>query len=273
MTMANTLDEIIEQNGVLIGPYRKPRNLALEVPGSIHNDATAQKLGFRGGTVAGSIHMEQFPPILMRAFGERWFETGSLSTYFRFATRHEEPVRTLAHLPPTDAADAQTNVWMERDDGTQILEGTASIGSPPEPSMLRVKVAEQRRPANPRILAGLAMGEVASVPVRLRPEDAEPRLEVITEPLDWYSGSSPWGGPIVNPGLLVHIMSYAQRNMNLPTDAVPLYGAIEIRHLDGPVFVERDYEVTGNILTVGETPQTEYLWFETLLREPGAGPD
>jgi len=28
--------------------------------GSIHDDATAAKLGFRGGTVAGSIHMDQY---------------------------------------------------------------------------------------------------------------------------------------------------------------------------------------------------------------------
>src|SRR5437667_10189254 len=175
----------------------------------------------------------------MRAFGQRWFETGSLSTYFRYATMDEEPVRALAHVPDSDAPDAQINVWMERDDGTQVLEGTASVGSPAEPSMLRIKVAEQRRPANPRILAQLTPGDIAApVPVRLRPEDAQPRLDVITEPLDWYTSNSLWGGPIVNPGLLVQMMAHAQRNMDLPTDAVGLYGAIEIRHLAGPVFAE-----------------------------------
>ena len=58
---------IVEQNGVLIGPYRRPRNLAATVRGSIHDDATAQKLGFRGGTVAGSIHTEQLRPVLNAA--------------------------------------------------------------------------------------------------------------------------------------------------------------------------------------------------------------
>ena len=38
--------------------FRQPRNSAAEVKGSIHDDATASKLGFRGGTVAGSIHMD-----------------------------------------------------------------------------------------------------------------------------------------------------------------------------------------------------------------------
>ncbi len=119
---------IVEQNGVLIGPYRRPRNLAATQRGSIHDDAMARKLGFRGGTVAGSIHMEQFPPVLLAAFGQRWFETGSLSCYFRNATTDGEPVRVLAQKPAAGDASAQINVWMERDDGTQVLEGTASVG-------------------------------------------------------------------------------------------------------------------------------------------------
>src|SRR5437773_7700025 len=120
--------EIIERDGLLVGPYHQPRNLAATQAGSIHDDATAQKLGFRGGTVAGSIHLEQFPPLMLRAFGQRWFETGSLSTYFRNATMGGEAVRAFADLPPAGASDAQVRVWMEREGGTLVLEGTASIG-------------------------------------------------------------------------------------------------------------------------------------------------
>ena len=72
--------------------------------------------------------MEQFPPILVRAFGERWFETGSLSCYFRNATIDNEAVRPIAQEPPRRADDAQVKIWMERDDGMQVLEGTASVG-------------------------------------------------------------------------------------------------------------------------------------------------
>src|SRR5207302_9745282 len=114
MTTTHPEAEIIERDGVLIGPYRRPRNLSINVRGSIHDDATAQKLGFRGGTVAGSIHMEQFPPLMLRAFGERWFETGSLSTYFRNATTGREAVRAFCEMPPADVSDAQVRVWMER---------------------------------------------------------------------------------------------------------------------------------------------------------------
>ena len=166
MTSETTQEGIIEQNGVLIGPYRAPRNLAATVRGSIHDDATAQKLGFRGGTVAGSIHMEQFPPVLLAAFGQRWFETGSLSCYFRNATRGDEAVRVLVQKPTGGAVDTQVNVWMERDDGTQVLEGTASVGKPAEPSMLARKLAEPRDAGEMRMLGHLSPGDTTT-PVRV----------------------------------------------------------------------------------------------------------
>src|SRR5512132_454789 len=135
MTTAHTSAEVVERDGVLVGPLREPRNLAANMAGSSHDDSQAQRLGFRGGTVAGSIHMEQFPPVLLRAFGERWFETGSLSCYFRNATMDRERVRAFVDVPSfdklrmSDKESAQVNVWMEREDGMRVLDGTASVGS------------------------------------------------------------------------------------------------------------------------------------------------
>jgi hypothetical protein len=273
MTTQTTESEITEQNGVLIGPYRAPRNLAANQRGSIHKDSVATKLGFRGGTVAGSIHMEQYPPLLVRAFGERWFETGSLSCYFRNATLHEERVRALVQAPRGDANE-QVNIWMERDDGMQVLEGTASVGAQSvgaqsEPTMLRRKLAEPREASELRMLAHLSPGDaLAEVPSRLDFDDHSiGRLDALTEPMSWYREASPWGGPIVNPGLLVHMMVAIQPRMKLPGDAVGLYGAIETRHLAGPVFMQRDYEVTGTVLATGATPKTEYVWFETIMHD------
>jgi len=275
MTSEATETGIIERDGVLTGPYRRPRNLAARQRGSIHDDAMAQRLGFRGGTVAGSIHMEQFPPVLLKAFGGRWFETGSLSTYFRNATTDGEPVRVLAQVPRGDAPDAQIDVWMEKDAGTHVLEGTASVGSPAEPSMLQRKLAEPREDGELRILAHLEPGgNVPAVTVRLEDKDARPRLAAITEPLNWYTGASPWGGAIVGPGLVVHMMTQVQPGMDLGKNAaVGLYGAIEVRHLHGPVFADREYTVSARILAVGQTPKTEYLWYETLMREPSGAKD
>ena len=45
--------EIEVRDHLLVGPLRRSVNNASKVAGSIHDDATATKLGFRGGTVAG----------------------------------------------------------------------------------------------------------------------------------------------------------------------------------------------------------------------------
>src|SRR5580700_3440024 len=115
-------------SGVLTGPVRTPRNLSAHATGSIHDDATATALGFRGGTVAGSIHMDQFPPLLLAAFGPRWFETGSLSLYFRHATTDGEPVRALLGRPTADDGDAQVQAWATTTDDVLVADGTATVG-------------------------------------------------------------------------------------------------------------------------------------------------
>src|SRR5262245_48891771 len=210
MTTSHTTDEITISDGTLVGPLRDPRNLAQGEASSIHNDAQAQRLGFRGGTVAGSIHMEQFPPLLIRALSDRWFETGGLSCYFRNATMDREPVRAFVELPfelhlegpaigtpvgvggpPVDPAaleNAQLNVWMERDDGTLVLEGTACVGSPGAPSLLQQKLAEEREPGEQRMLANLKPGDFGEpITSKMTFAAANPRLDAITEPMEWYT--------------------------------------------------------------------------------------
>ena len=54
----------------IVGEYRSPHNAAQSSKGSIHDDATASKLGFKGGTVAGSIHMDQFAPVVQQLYGD-----------------------------------------------------------------------------------------------------------------------------------------------------------------------------------------------------------
>ena len=260
--------EIELRDQVLVGPLRRSVNSARNVRGSIHDDSTATRLGFRGGTVAGSIHLELFPPLLFRAFGERWFERGTLSIYFLNATTDREAVRAFVRQPPTAAADAQVEVWIEREDGMRVAEGTASVGAPDEPTALMRLPLDRFDPGQMRILRALKVGDqFEESDVILTPAAMAERMQEITEALEWYTGPSPWGGAIATPATMVQLL-YASPIASLRGKlgaAVGLFGAIEIRNLHGPVLVDHRYHVTGKIVSLGQSPKTEYLWFETAL--------
>jgi hypothetical protein len=252
---------------VLAGPVRRPRNLSASVAGSIHDDATATALGFRGGTVAGSVHMDQFPPLALRAFGNGWFEAGSLSLYFRHATTDGEPVRAFIEQPPRPR-DVQTRAWATTTDDVLVAEGTAGNGSPAEPSALRERDLRPVDPAQLRILRSLRPGAVlGDIMVESDGERQRQRIDQggMTEPLDWYTGPSHWGGPIAAPSAVVdllyrRLLGEAKLGMG---DHVGLFGAIEIRFRSGPVFTDARYRVTGEVVALSDTPKTEVLWFDS----------
>jgi hypothetical protein len=262
--------EIELRDHVFVGPLRRSENNARNVKGSIHDDATATKLGFRGGTVAGSIHLELFPPILLKAFGKRWFERGTISMYFLNATTDREAVRAFLKEPPHDATDAQVDIWIERDDGVRVAEGTASVGSPEEPSALMRRPLDRFDPGELRILGGLKVGDrFDECDAFLNREAMAERMKVITEQMEWYTKPSPWGGSIATPATMVQLL-YSQSIATLREKlgrAVGLFGAIELRNINGPVMVERPYRVGGSIVALGQSPKTEYMWFETALSE------
>jgi len=262
--------EIELRDHVLVGPLRRSVNNARNVSGSIHDDAMATKLGFRGGTVAGSIHMELFPPLLLKAFGKRWFERGTISMYFLNATTDREAVRAFLKEPPHDATDAQIDAWIERDDGMRVAEGTASVGRPEDPTALLRRPLDRFDAGQLRILGSLKVGDrFEECDAFLTKDVMAERMKVITDPLEWYTTPSPWGAAIATPAAMVQLL-YAQPIASLHGklgQAVGLIGAIELRNISGPVLVERPYRVGGSIVALGQSPKTEFMWFETALNE------
>lgn len=266
--------EIKEENGVLSGPFRKPFNEHLQAVTSIHHDETAQKVGMRGGTIAGSYHMEQFVPLFMRVFGREWFETGNISLYFKYASTHLEPVQCFIRQPDS-RENAQTEIWMNHDNGMVVAEGTASVGNPTKPSALRKRVNNPYPPGETRIYKDLSVGmEIPPVSVKLEADRNRDRFERMTEPLDWYINDSPWGGPILTAPQMIEALRKGmvlQEEERYRKGEVGLFGALEFSYKNGPVFTDKEYMNTGKILVVGETPKTEYYWHEGRLEDPNSG--
>lgn len=262
----------VSEHAEIVGEFRYPRNTAAEEKGSIHDDATASRLGFRGGTVAGSLHMDQFVPVLIGLFGNRWLERGNLSLYFRQATVDREMVRCFG----ARAQDGQrARLRMENEAGDLISEGGAScMGADPDTELGR-RVKAQIPSSALRILERCSLGDtIADVPARVSEAVLQRRLETIVEPLPAYRGVGPWAGKALAPSLAVHLMTGAQKSL-LPLSgrAVGLYGAIELQFLHGPLFAETDYRLDGRILALSESPKTENVWYRTVVRARAGGPD
>ena len=259
--------DLIEiRSGAYAGQLRSPKNEGRATTGNIHSDDDARRLGFRGGLVAGSIHMEQFAPLLVRAFSERFLERGSLSLYFLSPTLHGEPVRAFVGVPPEGAADAQVEAWAERESGERICEGTAAVGDPQQPSALRARQLNRFEAVELRILGQAHAGDsFPEVEVSITPDLVEQRLRVITEPMPWYSEATPWGGIV--PPAVVQVNALARPAYayldGRRAAAIGLYGAIELRNVNGPMLVGESYRGGGTLLAAGESPKTEYVWFDS----------
>ena len=258
-------------DGTLSGPVRRPTNASRDAKGSIHDDATAQKLGFKGGTVAGSIHMEQFPPLLAQVLGEDWYRTGSLSTYFLNATTDGEPVQAFVG-PVADRPEGgrRADVWLiDETTGLRVLEGSASVGPPDDLSNLRVRIPAVRAPGELRLLKSSKVGDgVTDVPVRVTLERSLERVKLITEDLPAYREAALFGEIVCAPTMVVDAMRSIEVPLWRPTSIyVGLFGAIEVQMLDGPMFVDHDYLCDGKVLALSDSPKTEVIWYETTLRD------
>jgi hypothetical protein len=148
--------EISERDHSLFGPWRSPRQMlhaqVYDSHASIHDDATAQKLGFQGGTIEGPTHFSQFAPLCERIWGKAWFETGCLSAHYRNPAFEGEEVQ--ASIAKPQAAPNITTIGMTKRDGTEILRGTVSIGGVTE-TALELRLKELKPLADPVILHDL----------------------------------------------------------------------------------------------------------------------
>ena len=271
--------EISERENSLLGPWRSPRQMlhaqVYDSHASIHDDATAQKLGFQGGTIEGPTHFSQFAPLCENIWGKAWFETGCLSAHYRNPAFEGEEVQ--AHIARPQAAQNITTIGMTKRDGTEILRGTASIGGVTG-TALELRLKELKPLADPVILHDLKVGmKTTRQTVKmdfdqhmgdLYPFSLRDKLKVVTEPSPYYSGAdNPWGRPIVPFEMLSVLFQYRAREDRLPIrgPAVGLFADQEIRLLRGPVFVGESYSTEREVVALSGSRRTESVWVRTTV--------
>ena len=264
----------------LAGPLRKPAQMLAdqEYGGhtSIHDDAMAEKLGFRAGPIEGPTHFSQFQPLLARIWGQRWYESGCISSHFLNMVVEGEEVRAFAEIPTEGAT--RTRVWAEKADGTPVLEASASVGPQTVPSLLEARMAALRPPGKLLILEDLKVGMTGAKEERVRmdleqnmgalyPFSLNQKLAKITETSPWYvdGSDSPWGRAIIPFEMLSVLFEYSSREAAFPVKgpAVGLFADQEIKLIDGPLFVGEEYVLRREIVALAESKRTESYWVRT----------
>lgn len=256
---------------VITGPLWAARNWSIdEGEGSIHDEETASELGFRGGTVAGDIHMNQFAPIVLEIFGDDWFTHGNLSLNFKSPTVDLEKVQVFAEKRKPGAD--QVRVWMEREDGTLVCTGTAAVGDLSK-SELRDRDLRPCDPSELRILRRVEPGlDLGTYEVVASSEKQLARCEhgLISDPIE------AWQKPTLFDGILACPTTYVEFMWGPPMDglrplvekAVGLFSAIEIANVNGPFLLDRPYTIKSEVISLGQSPQTEIIWHDAQATDP-----
>lgn len=285
MTTSTAFDTVIEDTGeALVGPWRQPRQMlhaqTYDSHASIHDDATAQKLGFKGGTIEGPTHFSQFAPLCARLWGDEWFESGCISAHYRNAAYEGEEVQAIIEKPADGARHAA--VRMVKRDGTEILRGSASVGSDAPPTALDIRLTELKPLTDAVILRDIAIG-MTTAPQTVRmdadqhmgdlyPFSLAQKLKVITEPSSYYTGrAAQWGRAIIPMEMLSVLFQHTSKKDGLPVKgpAVGLFADQEIRLIKGPLFVGENYRIQRKVEALSGSKRTESLWVRTEVRDSG----
>ena len=152
-------------------------------------------------------------------------------------------------------------------DGTPVLSATASIGPDHPATELDARRGAQGVPGELFIIDQLHVGmrgddgEVGSMSHAESNGAAYPfsladKLARITEPHPWYTPdggpSSPWGRAVVPMEMISVLSNKSGRRWPVRSPALGLFLDLEIRVLDGPVFVDESYAVEREIVGLRE---------------------
>jgi hypothetical protein len=263
------------------GPFRSPAQMLQhqEVEGhaSVHDAEEAARLGLLGAPIEGPTHFSQFDPLAVALWGGEWFERGCISSHFRTMVVEGEEVQ--ASMTTTSPRSAR--IEAHKADGTPVLAGTASIGPDHPETELDARRAAQGDPGELFIVDQLRVGMRSDGPEVSMTHDesngaAYPfslaeKLERITEPHPWYtpeaSASSPWGRAVVPIEMISVLANKTGKGWPVRAPVMGLFLDLEVRLLDGPVFVGQRYAVDREIVGLSQSKRTESYWTKTTLTD------
>jgi hypothetical protein len=105
----------------------------------------------------------------------------------------------------------------------------------------------------------------------LYPFTLDEKLTRITEPHPWYTedgaASSPWGRAVLPMEMISVLAHKTGHAWPIRSPALGLFLDLEVRMVNGPVFVGQAYAAESEIVGLGESRRTESYWTRTTLTD------
>jgi hypothetical protein len=183
-----------------LGPYRvEAFNASKESENKIHDDAVAQRFGFRGGLVPGVDVYAYMTHLPVQCWGRAWLERGAAECRFlKPVYDGDTAIVTAAEVPR--GLDLQIEGH-----GELCVTGRAALPLERVPPPPTVAEAPERPPADETTLA---IGtRLAINPFRVTDEYAEEYLHTVRETAPLYAR-----GNLVHPGTILHIGNWVLRH-------------------------------------------------------------
>lgn len=243
------------QEGKLYSDWVQPVNRWSNAENSIHNDDVAKAIGMRGGTIPGTVHLNHFVPLIMQRWGKRWYEHGTISMFYTFATTDGEAVRAVMSEPPA-GDDVTVDACVENAQGAIVAKGSLSIGTPGAPNYVRgLKLVDAARDEL-RILA------------RLRTGDPAPSTDEVAVTVG--DGENEYAGILIHPAAMYGLLNVGFQRDSIRR-AVGFFGATEINLRHGPIRLNHRYRRTGEVVCVGASSKTEFAWVDSRIEDAETG--
>ncbi|MFZ4718379.1 MAG: hypothetical protein ACOYMR_03080 [Ilumatobacteraceae bacterium] len=282
--MTSAFDTPITRDGdSFVGPFRAPRQMLAEQEydghTSVHDDATADRLGLPGAPIEGPTHFSQFDPLAVELWGQAWFETGCISAHFEtMVIEGEEVQAAVARSGPNVARGTAV-----KRTGESVLTASLTLGGEPTElderlaRMLAKDVGElfivDRLEVGWRSEPGTTSMTYEDSNGNLYPFSLADKVRLMTEPSPWYvpGEPSPWGRAVV-PTEMLSVLAH-KGGVHLPVrgPAVGLFIDLEVRR-HAPVFVGETYTLTHEVVGLGQSRRVESYWTRTRLADAGGAP-
>lgn len=278
--MSDAFDTPITRDGdTLVGPWRAPRQMLAEQEydghTSVHDEATADRLGLAGAPIEGPTHFSQFDPLAVALWGQGWFERGCLSAHFETMVVEGEEVQ--ARVTPTGPHAARGSA--AKHTGEPVLSATLTLGDEPTELEERLARMQAKDPGELFVVDRVEVGYRSPASTtsmgfdewngNLYPFSLEDKLVAITETSPWYvpGEPSPWGRAVV-PTEMLSVLAH-KGGVHLPVrgPAVGLFIDLEVKR-HAPVFVGETYTVTHEVVCRGQSRRVESYWTRSTLTDP-----